>query len=160
MRSITRRAFLGTTATAVALSGCGGKKAKELRVFCYAGNHEAALRSAFVPAFEAATGATAVLHSGWWDGIPKLKTAPVNDPPFDLMITDATQGYPAIKEGLFAEITPANIPNLKALASPTLDNHVFKGRHGVPYPDSVMTLAFHKDKASLEASAIFISLAS
>ncbi len=144
MNRITRRAFLSTSATAIAVAGCGGKKAKELRVFCYAGNHEGALRAAFVPAFEAATRATVSLHSGWWDGIPKLKTAPANDPPFDLMIADATQGYPAAKDGLFAEIQFANVPNVASLVPAALEPWVYRDKLGLPYPDAVMTLAYHK----------------
>lgn len=144
MTRMTRRRFLGTTATAIAVSGCGGKAAKELRVFCYAGNHEAALRSAFVPAFEAATGATVTLHSGWWDGIPKLKTAPPGDPPYDLMITDATQGYPAARDGLFGPINFANVPNVKDITPAALTPWVYRDKLGLPYPDSVMTLAYHR----------------
>lgn len=144
MRRIPRRAFLGTAVTTVALSGCGGKKADELRVFCYAGNHEAALRAAFVPAFEAATGATVSLLSGWWEGLPKLKTATKDDPPFDLMITDATQGYPAAKDGLFAPINFANVPNVSALSPVALEPWVYRDALGLPYPDSLMTLAYHR----------------
>lgn len=57
------------------------------------------MRKVFVPRFEDLTGAKVIIHSGWWEGIAKLKTAPSNSPPFDLMICDATQGYPAIKKG-------------------------------------------------------------
>jgi putative spermidine/putrescine transport system substrate-binding protein len=141
---LTRRAFLGTAVTTVALSGCGGKKADELRVFCYAGNHEAAMRTAFVPAFEAATGATVALLSGWWEGLPKLKTAPADDPPFDIMITDATQGYPAARDGLFAPINFANVPSVSGLSPAALEPWVYRDKLGLPYPDSVMTLAFHR----------------
>jgi spermidine/putrescine-binding protein len=73
-----------------------------------------------------------------------LKTAPADDPPFDLMITDATQGYPAAKEGLFAEINLDNVPNHKALAKASLAHWVFEKRLGLVYPDSVMTLAYHR----------------
>jgi len=142
---MNRRTFL--MAAGLAAAGCGRSRPR-LRVFCYAGGHDETMRRVFVPAFEKATGAECELHPGWWDGVPKLKLAAGGEPPFDLVISDATQGYPAIKEGLFAEINQGNIPNLRHLAAPTLDNHVFKGRHGVPYPDSVMTLAYGRAKAS------------
>ncbi len=144
---MNRRTFF--LASALAAAGCG-RGGSRLRVFCYAGGHDDTMRRVFVPAFERATGAECELHPGWWDGVPKLEAARAGGaaPPFDLCITDATQGYPAIKAGLFAEISPPNIPNLVKIAAPTLDNHVFKGRHGVPYPDSVMTLAYNRDKAT------------
>lgn len=151
---MNRRKFL-RSATGVALAasvGCtqpstpksGPFAGRELRVFVYSGGHEKTMREAFVPAFEAATGATVTLFPGWWDGIPKLKTAPANDPPFDLMITDATQGYPAAREGLFAAIDFANVPSHTALAAPALEPWVYRDKFGLPYPDSVMTLAFNK----------------
>src|SRR5262249_8557448 len=136
-RRLTRRQFLHAAAglAAAAAAGCrgGGGKAgpdagRELRVFVYAGGHERTMRQAFVPRFEAATGAAVTLHAGWWDGIPKLKAAPPDDPPFDLVISDATQGYPAVKDGLFAQLDLANVPNHKALTPAALDNWVFRDR--------------------------------
>lgn len=148
----TRRQFLASAGAAgLALGGCGrsggarGEFAgQELRVFVYAGGHDATMREVFVPAFEAATGATVSLQPGWWDAIPKLKAAPAGDPPFDLVISDATQGYPAVKDGLFQQLDPDNIPNHRALAPSAIDTWVVRERYGITYPDSVMTLAFHK----------------
>ena len=139
---LTRRHFLFTGA-ALAAGGCRAKKST-LRVFVYAGGHEKTMREVFVPRFEAATGVEVELHAGWWDGIAKLKAAPADDPPFDLIISDATQGYPAVKEGLFAQLDLDNIPNHERLTPSALDNHVFRDRYGITFPDSVMTLAYDK----------------
>jgi spermidine/putrescine-binding protein len=155
-RRITRRQFLSASASLAAglTTGCGkGAKSgpfagRELRVFVYAGGHEKTMREVFVPRFEADTGAAVSLYPGWWDGIPKLKASLKNKPPFDLMITDATQGYPAAREGLFASIDLANVPNHKRLAPAALDNWIFRDRHGIPYPDSVMTLAYNRKKVA------------
>jgi spermidine/putrescine-binding protein len=153
-RRLTRRHFLrSAVAFAAGLAGCGKKASpgtfsgRELRVFVYAGGHEKTMREVFVSHFEEETGATVSLYPGWWDGVPKLKAAPPNDPPFDLMVTDATQGYPAAREGLFAKIDLANVPNHQRLAPSALDNWVFKDGHGITYPDSVMTLAYNKKRA-------------
>lgn len=139
---MNRRAFLFTTA--LGLAGCGRGR-DTLRVFVYAGNHERIMRESFVPAFQTATGATCTLDAGWWDAIGKLKASPRGKPEYDLVITDATQGYPAISEGLFAEVNPANIPNHRLMIPSALDNEVFRRRMGIPYPDSAMTLASHRD---------------
>ncbi|MFQ3649737.1 MAG: extracellular solute-binding protein [Gemmataceae bacterium] len=136
---VTRRTFLYLSA--VGLAGCSPGRDR-LRIFVYAGNHERIMREVFVPLFEAATGQTCVLESGWWDALAKLKSSPAGRPAFDLMITDATQGYPAIREGLFARLDEANLPNVRLLAPSALDNAVWRDRMGVPYPDSVMTLAY------------------
>lgn len=78
------------------------------------------------------------------DAIAKLQTAPADNPPFDLVITDATQGYPAVKSGLFQQLDLGNIPNHKLLVPSALDNRIVKDRYGITYPDSVMTLAYRK----------------
>lgn len=150
----SRRQFLQQAAllsTGLA-AGCGGNQKKagpfagqELRVFVYAGGHEKTMRETFVPRFEEATGARAILDAGWWDSIARLKASPSGRPAFDLVITDATQGYPAIKEGLFAQLDLANIPNHKNLVAAALDNDVFRKRYGIPYPDAVMTLAYQRE---------------
>ena len=151
---LNRRFFIGGLAYLGSniMTGCkkqikkeGPFSGKELNIFVYAGGHEQTMRNVFVPRFENLTGAKVTLHAGWWEGLAKLKTAPVNNPPFDLMICDATQGYPAIKEGLFAQLNLENIPNHKNLYSPTINNWVVHGKHGLTYPDSVMTLAYNKD---------------
>src|SRR5262245_12453934 len=97
-RQPNRRQFLRTAAGLAAgdlVAGCGGRggtgggpfAGEQLRVFVYAGGHEKQMREVFVPHFEAATGATAVLDPGWWDAIPKLKVSPADRPPYDLLVT-------------------------------------------------------------------------
>jgi len=155
--SFDRRKFLGFSTGGLAASltaslhlGCSTKNTngpfagRELRVFVYAGGHEKTMREVFVPAFEQATGASVSLYPGWWDGIAKLKASPEKSPPFDLFITDATQGYPAAREGLFAQLNLANIPNHNNLVPGALDNWIFRDRYGITYPDSVMTLGYGK----------------
>jgi putative spermidine/putrescine transport system substrate-binding protein len=154
----SRRHFLRTATTATLGStlgstlGCSPPNASnkngakdELRIFVYSGGHDETMRRVFVPIAEAMLNCTVTLFPGWWDGMAKLKTAPANDPPFDLMITDATQGYPAAREGLFATLDWDNIPNHKSLVSFALEPWVFREKVGLPYPDSVMTLAYNSD---------------
>jgi spermidine/putrescine-binding protein len=153
-----RRRFLraaGSAGLATAL-GCssaapgGGVKGGEytgqaLRVFVYAGAWEKTFREAFVPRFEAKTGATVVVDPGWWDSIPKLKASPPGQPAFDLVLTDATQGYPAIREGLFQTIDMSRIPNRANLSPSVLDTWVYKDGYGVTFPESMMTLAYNTE---------------
>ena len=49
----------------------------------------------FVEPFRAKTGVNVTLDAGWWDAIGKLKLSPKGKPAYDLVLTDATQGYPA-----------------------------------------------------------------
>ena len=151
---MTRRGFLGAAAGAgVTLAGCGRSSpatkgdfaGQTLRVFIYSGDIETAMRNAFVPRLEAETGATVVLDPGWWDSIPKLKASPPGQPCFDLVLTDATQGIPAIKEGMFQKIDMTRIPNREKLCPSVLDHWVYREGYGITFPDSVMTLAYNKE---------------
>jgi len=143
MSDPNRRVFL-LSATSAALAGCGSAT-EALRVFVYAGGHETTMREVFAPRFEALTGKRVALTAGWWEGIAKLKASPAGKSPFDLVITDATQGFPAARDGLFQPIDWANIPHHRDLAPVTLDHWIFRNHLGLPYPDSVMTLAFRGD---------------
>src|SRR5262245_55819883 len=114
--TLTRRRFLrGVSAGAIGLtslaSGCSrpapepGKdfRGRTITVFIYSGLDKI-FQKHFVEPFEAKTGATVVLDAGWWDSIGKLKTSPKGEPAYDLVLTDATQGYPAIKSGMFRQL--------------------------------------------------------
>jgi spermidine/putrescine-binding protein len=149
-RPFSRRRFLGWAAAAGLGLGVGGCRRDTsdqptLRVFVYSGGLEKTLRSAFVSRLEEQTGAKVILDPGWWDSIPKLKASPPRQPAFDLVLTDATQGYPAIREGLFQKIDLERIPNRKNVNPAVLDNWVYKEGYGITFPDSVMTLAYHKE---------------
>ncbi len=138
-----RRIFL-LSATSAVMTGCAASR-EALRVFVYSGGHEKTMREVFAPRFEALTGKAVAITAGWWEGIAKLKASPAGRPPFDLMITDATQGFPAARDGLFEAIDYGQVPNHLELAPVTLDHWIFRERLGLPYPDSVMTLAHRHD---------------
>ncbi|MDQ6808046.1 MAG: extracellular solute-binding protein [Verrucomicrobiota bacterium] len=130
--------------TARAATGDKPFAGQTLRVFVYSGAWEKGFNEHFVPRFETQTGAKVIVDPGWWDSIPKLKASPKGQPAFDLVLTDATQGYPAIKEGLFQTIDLGKIPNKSNFAASALDNWVVKDSYGITFPDSVMTLGYNK----------------
>jgi spermidine/putrescine-binding protein len=156
-KRLSRRDFLGQAVTAglgLSLGSCrsgsspgtgGDFRGQTLRIFIYSGGLEKTMRSTFVGRLEELTGATVVLDPGWWDSIPKLKASPPGQPAFDLVLTDATQGYPAIKEGLFQKIDLNQIPNREKVSPAVLDNWVYEESYGITFPDSVMTLAYHRE---------------
>ncbi|NEQ25277.1 MAG: extracellular solute-binding protein [Microcoleus sp. SIO2G3] len=136
-----------SNAEPAANSGSGSENfaGQTLRVFIYSGAWEKTFREQFVPQFQARTGATVIPDPGWWDSIPKLKASPPGQPAFDLVLTDATQGYPAIREGMFQKIDMARIANKDKLSQSVLNNWVYTEGYGITFPESVMTLAFNKD---------------
>ncbi len=154
-----RRSFLHAAGATLGVSlltgGCstspstGGDRGRTLTVFVYSGLDKI-FQEHFVAPFEAKTGATVVLDAGWEDSIGKLKASPKGEPAFDLVLTDATQGYPAIKSGMFRQIDFDRVPNHKSLAASALDNWVAKERYGVTFHESAMTLAWNRSQAGSE----------
>lgn len=121
-------------------------KGEELRVFTYAGAWGDQFTKNFAPLFKELTGADLIVELGWWDSIPKLKASPPGNPAFDLIMTDATQGYPAIREGLFRKVDMGNIPNAGKFAPEVMSNWVVEEGWGVTWPDAAQTGVFNTEE--------------
>ncbi len=153
----SRREFIKATAAGAGLAACGlGSfvrsasadqmfKGEQLRIFTYAGAWGDQFTKNFAPLFKEVTGADLIVELGWWDSVPKLKASPPGDPAFDLIMTDATQGYPAIKEGLFRKVDLAKIPNASKFAPEVMDNWVVKEGWGVTWADAAQTGVYNKE---------------
>ena len=160
-RTPTRRQFLrgagaaalgfaaGCGQTAPSSRGQGDFRGQTITVFVYSGL-DSIFQKNFVEPFEASSGATVVLEPGWWDAIGKLKGSPKGQPAYDLVLTDATQGYPAIKSGMFRQLNFENIPNHRALAPIVLDNWVAKEHYGITFHESAMSLIWDRRKLKAE----------
>ena len=118
---------------------------EELRVFTYAGAWGDQFTKNFAPLFNEVTGADLIVELGWWDSVPKLKASPPGNPAFDLIMTDATQGYPAIREGLFQKVNMANVPNAAKFAPEVMSNWVVEENWGVTWPDAAQTGVFNTE---------------
>lgn len=143
---LTRRQFLASAAALTLAGGCGRKSERGLTVFVYSGLDKI-FENTFVEPFRAKTGVSVTLDAGWWDAVGKLKASPKGKPAYDLVLTDATQGYPAIKGGMFRQIDFDRVRNHKQLAPAALDNWVAKERYGVTFHESAMTLGFDTRQA-------------
>jgi len=120
-------------------------KGEKLRIFTYAGAWGDQFTKNFAPLFKELTGADLIVELGWWDSIPKLKASPPGNPAFDLIMTDATQGYPAIREGLFQKVDMGNIPNAGKFAPEVMSNWVVEESWGVTWPDAAQTGVFNTE---------------
>lgn len=160
-RKLTRREFIQTTGKVGAgaaigaavgslapLKALAAKKSagERLNIFTYAGAWGDMMKTYLRPMFEKETGAKMVLDLGWWDSIPKLKASPPGKPAFDLIMTDATQGYPAIREGLFQKVNWNNIPNSTNFTPEVLNNWVANEGWGVTWPDAAQTGVYLKKR--------------
>jgi len=155
---LTRRGFFPASAALGlgALAGCspsppagGSLRGRSITVFVYAGLDKM-FQEHFADPFTASTGAAVILDAGWWDAIGKLKASPKGEPAYDLVLTDATQGYPAVKSGMFRQLDFDRIPNHKALAPSALNNQIAKDRYAVTFHESAMSLALNRQWAGAE----------
>lgn len=154
-KTIKRRTVLkGAAAGAMALGfpavvrGAKPYDGKILSVFSYAGPFEQTIKDHMIKPFEEKTGARVKLDVGWWDMLPRLKASPPGQPVYDVVITDPTQGFPSIREGLFQKYDPANIPNAKKTYHRLQENWIQKEGWGVNYGATYMTLAVNTEMIS------------
>lgn len=114
---------------------------ERITLLVYSGLTEELYKQHFVPQFAAATGAQVVVDSAWTEGIARLQAAPQDAPPFDLVLTDPTQGLPAVEAGLFQQFDTAAIGNAQQFHPRLLDTAVWRNGYGLPFHSSAMTLA-------------------
>ena len=134
-----------SSSIATAASGSLPFAGRTLTVFVYSGLTEDTFRNVYAPAFEKASGAKLVLSPGWWDAAAKLQSSPDDQPPFDLVETDPTQGFPGIRQGLFQKIDTLKIPNARNFAPQILQSSIYTDSWGLPFISSAMTLCWHNE---------------
>lgn len=148
---LSRRTVLKGAAAGAAVAGFPyvvRAQEKTLNVFTYAGGFESTLRDHLVPSFEERTGAKVVLHAGWWDMLPKLQASPPGEPVYDLVMTDPTQGMPAIQSGLFQNVDLSQIPNTSMMPQRLRDDWYQANNWGVNLSGSPMVIALNSETVS------------
>lgn len=115
----SRRAYLATTAAAStgALTGCVGllgDSSETLRVTVWSGNYADRFEAAIKPIFEERTGATLQINRGWEEILAKIKSAPADDPPYDVTVTEGQLYHMGRQDDLFLPIRyDENVPNIE-----------------------------------------------
>jgi putative spermidine/putrescine transport system substrate-binding protein len=136
----------GTVRPATASPADGAFAGETITLLVYSGLTEELYRRHFVPQFEAQSGARVIIDSAWTEGIARLDAAPDDDPPFDLVLTDPTQGLPAVDQGLFQPFDVGRVPNARANFHPNLlDTTIYREGFGIPFHSSAHTLGFNTD---------------
>lgn len=121
---------------------------QEITLLVYSGLTETLYREFFVPQFEFLSGASVTIDSAWTEGIARLEAAPTDNPPFDLVLTDPTQGLPAGEQGLFQQFEVDRVSNAAQNFHPNLlDATIYKEGFGIPFHSSAMTLATNTELA-------------
>lgn len=122
---MNRRKVLLTTAgvSAAFLAGCSSQSdgntvtksdggSKTLTVADWSGQYHTYFKKSIKPMYEKETGVTVKLVPGWSGIISKIKSAPKDDPPYDIAVTEGQMYNQARAEDLFLPLRKENIPNL------------------------------------------------
>lgn len=149
--SATRRAFLGAagTAGATALAGCGGVLGgtdgpPTLRVPVWSGNYIERFEEAIRPIFESRFDAELELISGWNSLLAKIKSAPADDPPFDVTVACEPIYYNGWTQGLFEELRyEENIPNIDNVIQHYKDIRPYS--HGAPVDGAPLSILYNSE---------------
>ncbi|WP_231188533.1 extracellular solute-binding protein [Haladaptatus sp. DYF46] len=97
-------------------SGTSAKKTgKTLTVAVWSGQYHTYFKNTIKRMYEEETGATVTLVPGWSAIISKIKSAPEDDPPYDIAVTEGQMYKQARAEDLFLDIRRKNVPNLKTV---------------------------------------------
>ncbi|WP_435117225.1 ABC transporter substrate-binding protein [Halolamina sp. C58] len=164
--SETRRAFLGAagTAGATALAGCGGVLGgtggpPTLRVTVWSGNYVERFEEAIRPIFESRFDAELELISGWNSLLAKIKSAPADDPPFDVTVACEPIYYNGRKQGLFEELRyEENIPNIDNVIQHYKDIRPYS--HGAPVDGAPLSILYNTElEAPVETWSDFTNAA-
>ena len=120
-RDVRRREFLaGTAAVAGAgvfgLPRLGRAQDKTLVVNTYGGRYEDFMRSTIIPGFEGETGAKLEVAVGLGkEWLAQLRAAGVDDPPYDVLMTNEAWASIERAEGFFESLPEDKVPNMADL---------------------------------------------
>lgn len=145
----SRRAYLGSVGAASigALTGCmggGGGGTPTLRVTAWSGNYGKRFKKAIKPIFESRFDAELKVNFGWEEILAKIKSAPKDNPPYDVTVTAEPLYYQGRKDDLFQPIRyEENVPNIKNVI-PYYKN-IRPYSHGAPVDGAPLTMLYRDD---------------
>lgn len=171
-RSLNRRSVLLSTAGASAsiLAGCSGgngtsgnssggstttgssssSEGSTLRVADWSGQYHTYFKNTIKPLYENETGTTIELVPGWSAILSKIKSAPADDPPYDIAVTEGQMYKQARGEELFLEIREENVPNLKKVYPYLKD---FRStEYAIPFDGAPVAAMYNNEQVDYEIS--------
>ncbi len=133
------------TVTGSADSESGGDT---LKVADWSGQYHTYFKNTIKPMYEKETGTKIKLVPGWSAILSKIKSAPADDPPYDIAVTEGQMYRQARAEGLFLEIREENVPNLDSVY-PYIKN-LRPTKYGVPFDGAPMGVMYNNQQISYD----------
>ena len=163
----SRRAFLAAAGvgTATALAGCsalvggdgGGNggtagesgsgpdfSGETLRVMVWSGNYADRFEETIKPMYEERTGGTLQVNRGWNEILAQIRSAPEDEPPFDVTITEGYFYLLGRADDLFLPVRSENVPNMDEVIDYYTDFRTTE--FGVPIDGAPTTLIYRNDQ--------------
>ncbi|WP_339102943.1 extracellular solute-binding protein [Haloterrigena salinisoli] len=151
--SVSRRRLLTATAvgSATGLAGCtellSSGSSDPLRVSVWSGNYAERFEESVVPRYEDEFDAEIQIEPGWNDILTDIQTAPDDDPPYDVTITEGNFYYYGRQDDLFHEIRTENVPNADELIDYYADFRTTE--YGMPVDGAPCTIV-HREEMDAE----------
>lgn len=160
--TVNRRNLLKTTtgASVTLLTGCLGQEEPEiendnsndtLRVSIWSGQYADFFNESIKPMYEEETGATLDLIPGWDEIIANIQSAPEDDPPYDVTVTEGLFYQQARNEDLFLPIREDNIPNLEEVYPYVKDLRTTE--YGIPVDGAPVGVLYNNDQIDYEINS-------
>ncbi|MCZ8548357.1 PotD/PotF family extracellular solute-binding protein [Mesorhizobium qingshengii] len=160
--SFTRRDFLKTSGKGVALgaavlaapavvgrapvtSAHAAFAGEPLITVSWAGNYEILFRETVIEPFNEKYGTLAETRGGWDQIVSQIESAPTDNPPFDLTVSDEYVASAGLSNGLYLKTDASKIPNLKAVYPWFYETRpAAAAAHGVPFAGGTCLLMLRK----------------
>lgn len=169
--TLSRRRLLSATAASstAALAGCtalfGGSDSQDgdgeysgetLRVSVWSGNYADGFEEYVVPKFEEETGVNIEINRGWNEILAKIRSAPEDNPPYDVTVTEGQLYYLGRQNDLFLPIRTENVPNYEEVMD--FYQNIRSTEYGMPVDGAPCTLIHRDDQEfDLESWSDFTS---
>lgn len=122
----------------------GGQETKSLRVTAWSGNYGKRFKKAIKPIFESRFDAELKVNFGWDSILADIKSAPKDNPPYDVTITAEPLYYNGRKEELFEPIRyEENVPNFDGVMPFFKD--VRPPKYGAPVDGAPLAQIYRND---------------
>ncbi|GAB3674237.1 ABC transporter substrate-binding protein [Halopiger thermotolerans] len=150
--SVSRRRLLSTTAvgSATALAGCADLLASEssaLTVAVWSGNYADRFEEGVVSQWEEEHDIEIQLQPEWAGILNKIRSAPADDPPFDVTVAEGNFYYYGRQDDLFEPIRRENVPNAENIID--FYTEIRDPEYGMPVDGAPCTI-IHRDDADVQ----------
>lgn len=157
--STSRRGFLATAglAAGVSVAGCLGAVGlggpDTLRVATWSGNTVDGVREHFAVPYEEENDVTVEVVGEWDQLLAKVRSAPEDDPPYDMMISYGPLLLRGDNDDLFMEIDRDNIPNTENIYPYVRDEYRTQyNKYGIETGGGVLTIVYDEERLAFDPS--------